>query len=103
MRFSLKARHAGEGEALQREDDKISRKKSINSELHMETPEFIDLPEILSAQGVVRLPGSKSLSKRALLLAALAHGVTEIRGLLEALRALGAPPVERISPARTAP
>jgi 3-phosphoshikimate 1-carboxyvinyltransferase len=73
---------------------------------------LIDLPEILSAQGVVRLPGSKSLSKRALLLAALAHGVTEIRGLLEsddtarmreALRALGAPPVERISPARTAP
>ena len=64
----------------------------------MSTAEFIDLPEILSAQGVVRLPGSKSISNRALLLAALAEGVTEIRGLLEsddtarmreALRALG--------------
>jgi 3-phosphoshikimate 1-carboxyvinyltransferase len=35
------------------------------------------------ATGVVQLPGSKSLSNRALLLAALAKGVTEIRGLLD--------------------
>ncbi|MDR0578218.1 MAG: bifunctional 3-phosphoshikimate 1-carboxyvinyltransferase/cytidylate kinase [Candidatus Accumulibacter sp.] len=49
----------------------------------MNTPEFIDLPEILSARGIVRLPGSKSISNRALLLAALAGGGTEIRGLLE--------------------
>ena len=43
---------------------------------------FIDLPPILSAQGTVRLPGSKSISNRMLLLAALSHGVTEIRDLL---------------------
>src|SRR5512145_1728262 len=45
--------------------------------------EFIDLPPLLSAQGVVRLPGSKSISNRVLLLAALAEGETEIRDLLE--------------------
>jgi 3-phosphoshikimate 1-carboxyvinyltransferase len=58
----------------------------------------IDLPQILAAGGSVRLPGSKSISNRALLLAALADGVTEIRGLLvsddtarmlDALQALG--------------
>jgi 3-phosphoshikimate 1-carboxyvinyltransferase len=43
---------------------------------------FIDLPPMLSAQGTVRLPGSKSISNRMLLLAALSHGVTEIRDLL---------------------
>lgn len=45
--------------------------------------DYIDLPEIISASGVVRLPGSKSLSNRFLLLAALANGTTEIHGLLE--------------------
>ena len=45
--------------------------------------EFIDLPLQLSAQGTVRLPGSKSISNRVLLLAALAAGETEIRDLLE--------------------
>ena len=45
--------------------------------------EFIDLPLQLSAQGVVRLPGSKSISNRVLLLAALADGETEVRDLLE--------------------
>ncbi|WP_277957165.1 bifunctional 3-phosphoshikimate 1-carboxyvinyltransferase/cytidylate kinase [Candidatus Nitrotoga sp. HW29] len=43
---------------------------------------FIDLPPMLSAQGTVRLPGSKSISNRMLLLAALSHGVTEIHDLL---------------------
>ena len=52
-----------------------------------------------SAIGTVQLPGSKSLSNRALLLAALATGQTQIRGLLdsddtavmiESLRRLGA-------------
>jgi 3-phosphoshikimate 1-carboxyvinyltransferase len=33
--------------------------------------------------GVVRAPGDKSISHRALILGALAHGVTEIEGLLE--------------------
>ncbi|MGV8934991.1 MAG: bifunctional 3-phosphoshikimate 1-carboxyvinyltransferase/cytidylate kinase [Gallionellaceae bacterium] len=44
--------------------------------------EFIDLPPLLSAQGAVRLPGSKSISNRVLLLAALAEGVTEVCDLL---------------------
>ncbi|MDR1889359.1 MAG: bifunctional 3-phosphoshikimate 1-carboxyvinyltransferase/cytidylate kinase [Zoogloeaceae bacterium] len=43
---------------------------------------FIDLPRMLAAHGGIRLPGSKSISNRALLLAALAEGVTEIHGLL---------------------
>jgi 3-phosphoshikimate 1-carboxyvinyltransferase len=36
------------------------------------------------AAGTVRLPGSKSISNRVLLLAALAGGATEVRGLLDA-------------------
>ncbi len=44
---------------------------------------YIDLPPMLSAQGVIRLPGSKSISNRVLLLAALAEGETEVRDLLE--------------------
>ena len=60
--------------------------------------EFIDLPPVLSATGTVRLAGSKSISNRVLLLAALAEGTTEVRDLLEsddtgrmleALQALG--------------
>lgn len=60
--------------------------------------EFLDLPPMLGAAGTVRLPGSKSISNRVLLLAALAEGETDIRDLLlsddvermlEALRALG--------------
>ena len=60
--------------------------------------EFLDLPQLLSAAGSVRLPGSKSISNRVLLLAALAEGETEVRDLLasddtarmlEALQALG--------------
>ena len=60
--------------------------------------EFLDLPPMLGAAGRVRLPGSKSISNRVLLLAALAEGETEIRDLLlsddvermlEALHALG--------------
>ncbi|WP_090906104.1 3-phosphoshikimate 1-carboxyvinyltransferase [Nitrosospira sp. Nsp13] len=43
---------------------------------------FLDLPVVKSAEGVVRLPGSKSISNRILLLAALANGVTHIRNLL---------------------
>lgn len=60
--------------------------------------EFLDLPPMLGARGRVRLPGSKSISNRSLLLAALAEGETDIRDLLasddvermlEALRTLG--------------
>ena len=44
--------------------------------------ESLDLPQLLSAAGTVRLPGSKSISNRVLLLAALAEGETEVRDLL---------------------
>jgi 3-phosphoshikimate 1-carboxyvinyltransferase len=46
-------------------------------------PEFIDLPPAKGARGKVRLPGSKSISNRVLLLAALAEGVTEVEDLLD--------------------
>jgi len=45
--------------------------------------EFLDLPALHHAAGVVRLPGSKSISNRTLLLAALAEGRTEIHDLLD--------------------
>ncbi|HUX92098.1 MAG TPA: bifunctional 3-phosphoshikimate 1-carboxyvinyltransferase/cytidylate kinase [Gallionellaceae bacterium] len=48
----------------------------------MNHPEFLDLPPLLSAQGTVRLPGSKSISNRVLLLAALAEGETQVCDLL---------------------
>ena len=60
--------------------------------------DFIDLPELRTARGNLRLPGSKSISNRVLLLAALAEGETEVRDLLasddtdrmlEALQTLG--------------
>ncbi|MCZ2441126.1 MAG: bifunctional 3-phosphoshikimate 1-carboxyvinyltransferase/cytidylate kinase [Burkholderiales bacterium] len=58
----------------------------------------LDLPPLRAAAGSVRLPGSKSISNRVLLLAGLADGVTEVHGLLDsddtrvmlqALQALG--------------
>lgn len=45
-------------------------------------PHHIDLRPAQRASGTVRLPGSKSISNRMLLLAALAEGTTEIRDLL---------------------
>ncbi len=42
----------------------------------------LDLPPLISAHGTVRLPGSKSISNRVLLLAALAEGATEVLDLL---------------------
>ena len=62
--------------------------------------EFLDLYPALAARGTVRLPGSKSISNRTLLLAALATGATDIRDLLasddtdrmlDALKLLGVP------------
>jgi 3-phosphoshikimate 1-carboxyvinyltransferase len=59
---------------------------------------FLDLPPLAGASGTVRLPGSKSISNRVLLLAGLAEGETVVRDLLDsddtrvmidALRALG--------------
>jgi 3-phosphoshikimate 1-carboxyvinyltransferase len=45
-------------------------------------PHYLDLQPAMHAKGVVRLPGSKSISNRTLLLAALAQGTTHIRDLL---------------------
>ncbi|MHB1098411.1 MAG: bifunctional 3-phosphoshikimate 1-carboxyvinyltransferase/cytidylate kinase [Burkholderiales bacterium] len=45
--------------------------------------EYLDLPPLLAAKGEITLPGSKSISNRVLLLAALSEGTTEIRDLLE--------------------
>ncbi len=44
---------------------------------------FLDLPPLLAAGGTVRLPGSKSISNRVLLLAGLSRGTTVIHDLLE--------------------
>jgi 3-phosphoshikimate 1-carboxyvinyltransferase len=64
----------------------------------MFSTEFLDLPPLVSAAGTVTLPGSKSISNRVLLLAALSEGTTTIHDLLDsddtgvmlvALRALG--------------
>ena len=45
--------------------------------------EHLDLAPIARAEGSIVLPGSKSISNRTLLLAALAEGVTEVLGLLD--------------------
>ena len=61
-------------------------------------PQHIDLEPVMRVQGTVRLPGSKSISNRTLLLAALSEGTTTIHDLLasddtsvmlDALRKLG--------------
>ena len=59
---------------------------------------FLDLPALRTVAGSVRLPGSKSISNRVLLLAGLSQGTTRVhdlldsddtRVMLDALRALG--------------
>jgi 3-phosphoshikimate 1-carboxyvinyltransferase len=59
---------------------------------------FLDLPPLNAAAGTVRLPGSKSISNRVLLLAGLSEGTTVVhdlldsddtRVMLDALRELG--------------
>jgi 3-phosphoshikimate 1-carboxyvinyltransferase len=64
---------------------------------------FLDLPPLDAASGSVALPGSKSISNRVLLLAALCSGTTTVhdlldsddtRVMLEALRQLGCGVVE---------
>ena len=59
---------------------------------------FLDIPPLASAAGTLSLPGSKSISNRVLLLAALSGGTTVVQDLLDsddtrvmldALRALG--------------
>ncbi len=44
---------------------------------------FLDLPPLMAAGGTVRLPGSKSISNRVLLLAALSAGHTDVVDLLD--------------------
>src|SRR6266508_2240385 len=44
---------------------------------------FLDLDPIARVQGTVRMPGSKSISNRVLLLAALADGETRLENLLD--------------------
>ena len=44
---------------------------------------FLDLPPLQAAAGEVHLPGSKSISNRVLLLAALAEGDTLVEALLD--------------------
>jgi len=46
--------------------------------------EILELKPARHARGTVRLPGSKSISNRVVLLAALAQGETEVSGLLDA-------------------
>lgn len=43
---------------------------------------WLDLPVATASQGIVQLPGSKSISNRILLLAALANDITRVRNLL---------------------
>ena len=45
---------------------------------------YLELPPVERLAGTLRLPGSKSISNRVLLLAALAKGKTQVRGLLDA-------------------
>ena len=49
----------------------------------MYTTRFLDLPPFAQAAGTVRLPGSKSISNRVLLLAGLSAGTTEVHDLLD--------------------
>ena len=49
----------------------------------MFSTEFLDIPPLAGAQGTVVLPGSKSISNRVLLLAALCQGTTTVHDLLD--------------------
>ena len=49
----------------------------------MFSTEFLDIPNLRGAAGTVTLPGSKSISNRVLLMAALCEGVTSIHDLLD--------------------
>ena len=73
---------------------------------------FLDLPPLNGASGTVRLPGSKSISNRVLLLAGLAEGTTivhdllgsdDTRVMLDALRLLGCSTRWRPSPTHRCP
>ena len=68
---------------------------------------FLDLPPLDTAGGCVHLPGSKSISNRVLLLAALSRGTTTVhdllasddtRVMLDALRHIGCTVEEHMVP-----
>ncbi len=70
----------------------------MHSKQQKQYPHHLDIKPVMHVEGVVRLPGSKSISNRTLLLAALAEGTTLIHDLLAsddtlvmlgALRSLG--------------
>jgi 3-phosphoshikimate 1-carboxyvinyltransferase len=75
-----------------------ARRRARLDEKLMKPLKFLDVPPLAGASGTVRLPGSKSISNRVLLLAGLAEGTTLVHDLLDsddtkvmldALRALG--------------
>ena len=49
----------------------------------MYSTHFLDIPPLSHASGTVVLPGSKSISNRVLLLAALSQGTTLVHDLLD--------------------
>jgi 3-phosphoshikimate 1-carboxyvinyltransferase len=58
--------------------------EALTLPLHVTTADTLDIPPLQSAAGLVKLPGSKSISNRVLLLAGLADGQTQVEGLLAA-------------------
>jgi len=56
----------------------------MTTSLPLSEAQVLALPRARVARGTVQLPGSKSISNRVLLLAALADGATDITGLLDA-------------------
>src|SRR6188508_3789413 len=57
---------------------------TVGNPVASETATYLDVGPIARTEGVVALPGSKSISNRTLLLAALATGTTVVEDLLNA-------------------
>ncbi len=67
---------------MENDDAQVTLRLSI-LKFSMYSTAFLDLPPLVSATGTVQLPGSKSISNRVLLLAALSSGRTLIHDLLD--------------------
>jgi 3-phosphoshikimate 1-carboxyvinyltransferase len=85
-------------EFTQAQPQPLTLRAARRSRRRMFTTRFLDIPPLAAAAGAVRLPGSKSISNRVLLLAGLCEGSTLIhdlldsddtRVMLDALRTLG--------------
>src|SRR5262249_35808031 len=63
---------------------RLPRPESAQPRLDARMVMYLDLPPISRFGGSIRLPGSKSISNRTLLLAALAEGTTRVADLLDA-------------------